>query len=100
MRFILTPCLKMPERTNLARFALVVVPLIWIRNAFIIFDVVLLYINSAGWPSGALLASQFLLIVFGQIANLVLLGMVLWGAWKTGRTVPLLAGTDKESRVS
>ena len=90
----------MPERMNLARFALVVVPLIWIRNAFIIFDVVLLYVNSAGWPNEAVLASRFLLIVFGQIANLALLGMILWGAWKTGRTVPLVDRPDKESRVS
>lgn len=78
-----------PERPNLARFALVVVPLIWIRNAFIIYDIVLLYVDSAAWSDATVLASQFLLIIFGQITNLTILGMILWGAWRTGRTVPL-----------
>jgi len=68
---------------------MVVVPLIWLRNAFIVYDIVLLYLNSSGWSTPATLASQFLLIVFGQLANVTILGMVLWGAWRTGRTVPI-----------
>lgn len=78
-----------PERANLARFAFVVVPLIWIRNAFIIYDIVLLYVNTAPWSTTSVLATEFLLIIFGQITNVTLLGMILWGAWRTGRTVPV-----------
>lgn len=64
-------------------------PLFWIRNAFIIYDIVILYVNSANWSTDTVLASQFLLVVFGQIVNVTILGMVLWGAWRTGRTVPV-----------
>ena len=77
------------ERPHLARFATVVVPLLWIRNAFIVYDIVLLYTTSQGWAEDTKLASTFLLIIFGQMTNLTILGMILWGAWKTGRTVAL-----------
>ncbi|KAK5163352.1 uncharacterized protein LTR77_010725 [Saxophila tyrrhenica] len=75
------------ERPHLARFTFVVVPMIWLRNAFIIYDIVLIYLDSAGWSTTTKLASRFLLIIFGQFVNLTILGMILWGAWKTGRTV-------------
>lgn len=73
-----------------------VVPLIWIRNAFIVYDIVLIFVNSSAWSQSATLASVFLLIVFGQFANLTILGMVLYGARQSGRTIQL-AGRDSES---
>lgn len=71
----------------MARFAMVVVPLIWSRNAFIVYDIVLIFLNTTVWSTKSRLASLFLLIVFGQFANITILGMILYGAWQTGRTV-------------
>ncbi|EAT85878.2 hypothetical protein SNOG_07227 [Parastagonospora nodorum SN15] len=74
---------------HLARFAFVVVPLIWLRDIFIIYDIILLYVDTSGWSDNASLATTFLLIIFGQFANLTILAMILWGAWRMGRTVKL-----------
>ncbi|KAL8957627.1 MAG: hypothetical protein Q9193_005149 [Seirophora villosa] len=74
------------SRPLLARFVYVVVPLIWIRNAFILVNIVLIYQDVAAWSQPASQAVTFLLIIFGQLANLTILGMVLWGAWSMGRT--------------
>lgn len=67
------------------RFALFVVPLIWLRDVFIIVDIVLIYVDAAGWSSASRLAVTFLLIVFGQFANLTILTTVQWGAWRMSR---------------
>ncbi|KAL7775719.1 hypothetical protein CFE70_009563 [Pyrenophora teres f. teres 0-1] len=67
------------ERNDLLRFTFIVVPLIWIRDAFIIYDVVLLYVNTAGWSRTAMEATSFLLLLGRQYANLGILAMVLWG---------------------
>jgi hypothetical protein len=77
------------ESQHLARFAFVVVPLIWLRDIFIIYDIILLYVDTSGWSDNASLATTFLLIIFGQFANLTILAMILWGAWRMGRTVTL-----------
>ncbi|CAJ2511057.1 Uu.00g066820.m01.CDS01 [Anthostomella pinea] len=90
--------MKISERPQLARFALIVVPLLWLRNFFMIYDIVLLYVDTTGWSTASRLATVFLLIVFGQITNLTILGMVLWGAWRIGRTVPLFGGSESGSR--
>jgi hypothetical protein len=68
------------ERNHLARFAFVVVPLIWLRDAFIIYDNVLLYIGTVHWSRSASLATTFLLMIFRQFANLAILVTILWGA--------------------
>ncbi|KAH5703130.1 hypothetical protein HBI81_046200 [Parastagonospora nodorum] len=77
------------ESQHLARFAFVVVPLIWLRDIFIIYDIILLYVDTSGWSDNASLATTFILIIFGQFANLTILAMILWGAWRMGRTVKL-----------
>lgn len=76
---------------------MVVVPLIWLRNAFIIYDIVLLYVHTAAWSQASTLASEFLLIVFSQFANITIAGMVLLGAWRTGKTVA--DGSDGGERL-
>ncbi|KAH7414114.1 hypothetical protein DE146DRAFT_600754 [Phaeosphaeria sp. MPI-PUGE-AT-0046c] len=79
---------------HLARFAFVVVPLIWLRDIFIIYDIVLLYIDTSEWSRSARLATTFLLIIFRQFANLAILGMVLWGAWRMGRSVNVFGSSS------
>jgi hypothetical protein len=81
--------IQSPERNHLARFTFVVVPLIWLRDIFIIYDIVLLYVGTTNWPSSAVLASTFLLVVFRQFANLAILATILWGAWRMGRSVKI-----------
>ncbi|KAJ4378419.1 hypothetical protein N0V86_006122 [Didymella sp. IMI 355093] len=89
-----------PERKHLLLFALFVVPLIWLRDIFIIYDVILLYVSTEGWSNAATLASTFLLVVFRQFANLSILAMVLWGAWRMGRSVDLFgAGGEDEQAL-
>ncbi|EOA88232.1 hypothetical protein ACJQWK_01705 [Exserohilum turcicum] len=78
-----------PERKDLLRFAFAVVPLIWLRDIFILYDVVLLYVDTAGWSATAVDATTLLLVVCRQLANLAILGMVLWGAWRMSRSVAL-----------
>ncbi|KAJ4986449.1 hypothetical protein SVAN01_08011 [Stagonosporopsis vannaccii] len=80
---------RSPERKDLARFAFVVVPLIWLRDIFIVYDLILLYVSTAGWSRAAVLVTTFLLVIFRQLANLSILGMVLWGAWRMGWSVDL-----------
>ncbi|KAL9014491.1 MAG: hypothetical protein Q9173_000871 [Seirophora scorigena] len=80
------------SRPLLARFVYAVVPIIWIRNAFILVNIVLIYQDVAAWSRPASQAVTFLLIIFGQLANLTILVMVLWGAWSMGRT----AGKGRE----
>jgi hypothetical protein len=83
-----------PERKNLARFAFVVVPLIWLRDIFIIYDIVLLYVDTAKWSRPASLATTFLLMIFGQFANFTILATVLWGAWRMGKSVRVLGSSS------
>ncbi|KAI0025420.1 hypothetical protein F4780DRAFT_791066, partial [Xylariomycetidae sp. FL0641] len=75
------------ERGHLARFALVTVPLLVLRSLFMVYEIVLLYVDTTAWSPAARLATVFLLIVFGQILDLVLLAAVLWGAWRMGKTI-------------
>ncbi|KAL9000223.1 MAG: hypothetical protein Q9169_001125 [Polycauliona sp. 2 TL-2023] len=71
------------ERPLLARFTFVVVPIIFIRNVFIIVNIVMIYESVSSRANEAL---AFLFIIFGQFANLIILFMVLWGAWSMGRS--------------
>jgi hypothetical protein len=83
---MLTEVVKDTNRPILARFAFVVVPLIWLRNIFIIVDVVMLYQSMARWSDSTNQALAFMFIVFGQFANLGILFMVVWGAWSIGKS--------------
>jgi hypothetical protein len=67
----------------------VVVPLIWRRDIFIIYDNILFYFDPTDWSTSAVTASTILLVIYRQFANLAILGMVLWGAWRMGKTVSL-----------
>lgn len=68
------------------RFTFAVVPLIVLRDVFIIVSIVMIYVDSAQWSDTSQQALAFLLIVFGQLANITILFMVLWGAWSMGRS--------------
>ncbi|KAF2844774.1 hypothetical protein T440DRAFT_512019 [Plenodomus tracheiphilus IPT5] len=81
------------ERNHLARFAFVVVPLIALRNIFIILDIILLYLDTSNWPTSASLAVTFLLLIFRQFANLAIVAIILWGAWRMGRTIKMFGGS-------
>ncbi|KAK5077569.1 hypothetical protein LTR70_009679 [Exophiala xenobiotica] len=83
------------ERPLLARFSFVVVPLIWLRNIFIIVNIVMIYENVSNWSSTTNQALTFLFIIFGQFTNLTILFMVLWGAWSMGRSAGLSGGSNK-----
>lgn len=82
------------ERPLLARFTFVVVPLIWMRNLFIIVNIVMIYENVSNWSSSANQALAFLFIIFGQLTNLTILFMVLWGAWSMGRSAGKAPSND------
>lgn len=71
-------------------------PLIWLRNVFIVVDVVLVHIATNGWSTASNLALVFLLIVFGQLTNLTILGMVFWGAWRMGKTLRIFGDRSSE----
>ncbi|PSK38044.1 hypothetical protein B9Z65_1235 [Elsinoe australis] len=88
------------ERPLLAGFAGVVCPIIWLRNVFIVVDVVLIYQAVSNWSDAVDQALSFLLIVFGELANLTILSMVLWGAWSLGRTAGLSGSHRPGNRSS
>lgn len=54
--------------------------------------------NTNSWSDTTQQALAFLFIIFGQLANLMILFMVLWGAWSEGRSAGL--GSTKASRRS
>lgn len=88
------------ERPLLARFAFVVVPIIWLRNIFIIVNIVIIYYSVSNWSSSTNQALTFLFIIFGQLANLTILFMVLWGAWSMGRSAGLSKDNKKGNKSS
>lgn len=81
-----------PERPILRRFTFVVVPLIVLRDAFIVVSIVMLYVNYTDLGRNSRQATAFLLIIFGQLTNLTILFMVLWGAWSMGRSAGKTSG--------
>ncbi|KAF2260334.1 hypothetical protein CC78DRAFT_584894 [Lojkania enalia] len=83
------------ERPILARFAFVVVPLIWLRNCFIVADIVMIYEDYRTWSRTTNQAIAFLFIIFGQLANLAILYMVLWGAYSMGRSAGGASGVSE-----
>ncbi|KAI7596791.1 hypothetical protein KC346_g14989 [Hortaea werneckii] len=87
-----------PDRPHMRRFTIIVIPLLWVRNVFIIYNAVLVYYaaETSEWSESSRLATLFLITIFTQIANVVLLGMILYGAWQLGRTVPLFGIRGRE----
>ncbi|THV65158.1 hypothetical protein D6D29_10605 [Aureobasidium pullulans] len=76
-----------PERPVLQRFTYVVVPLIWLRDVFIIMSIVMIFVSTDSWTKTSREALAFLLITFGQYANLIIVFMVLWGSWSMGNSL-------------
>ncbi|CAD0026106.1 unnamed protein product [Aureobasidium pullulans] len=76
-----------PERPVLQRFTYVVVPLIWLRDVFIIMSIVMIFVSTDSWTETSREALAFLLITFGQYANLIVVFMVLWGSWSMGNSL-------------
>jgi hypothetical protein len=76
-----------PERPVLQRFTYVVVPLIWLRDVFIIMSIVMIFVSTDSWTETSREALAFLLITFGQYANLIIVFMVLWGSWSMGNSL-------------
>ena len=56
-------------------------PVILARDVFIILDIVLLYVSTTDWGTTTQEAVAFLLVIFGQLANLWVFFIVAWGAW-------------------
>lgn len=64
-----------------------VLPVVWLRNAFSIAQIVMLYYNVNNWSRTTNQALTFLFIIFGELANLAILGLVLLGAMGFGKTL-------------
>ena len=62
-------------------------PVVWVRNAFYIAQIVILYYNVNNWSRTTNQALAFLFIIFGELSNLAILGLVLLGAMSFGKTV-------------
>ena len=92
-------CSQHSDRPRLAHFAWVVVPVIRLRNAFNIYGIVLLYVNSQSCSATSQLATTSSLSIFGQFADITLSDMILYGAWQTGWTVRLFGSHDSYQEI-
>lgn len=81
-----------------------VLPVVWVRNAFNIAQIVMLYYNINNWSRTTNQALAFLFIIFGELSNLAILGLVLLGAMGFSKTLngrpTSLGRTNKEPRPS
>lgn len=64
---------------------MLVTPIVWIRNAFSIAQIVLIYYDVTNWSRTTNQALAFLFIIFGELCDLGILALVLLGAWSFGR---------------
>jgi len=71
----------------LGLFAFTVLPIVWVRNAFYIAQIVMLYYDVNSWSRTTNQALAFLFIIFGELSNLAILGLVLLGAMGFSKTV-------------
>lgn len=82
-----------------------VLPIVWVRNAFNIAQIVMLYYNVNNWSRTTNQALAFLFIIFGELSNLAILGLVLLGAMSfsktlNGRPTSLGHSANREARAS
>ena len=79
-------------------------PIVWVRNAFSVAQIVMLYYNVNNWSRTTNQALAFLFIVFGELSNLAILGLVLLGAMSFSKTLigrpTSLGNPNKETRAS
>ena len=71
----------------LGSFVFMVVPIVFVRNAFSIAQVFMLYYNVNNWSRTTNQALAFLFIIFGELSNLAILGLVLLGAMGFSKTL-------------
>lgn len=64
---------------------MLVTPIVWVRNAFSVAQIVIVYYNNNAWSRRTNRALAFLFIIFGQLCDLAILALLLWGAWSFGR---------------
>jgi hypothetical protein len=79
---------------TLASFVFLVLPIIWARNAFSIAQAVLLYRNVNTFSRTTNQALAFLFIIFGELANLAVLGLVFLGVWRFGKSIDRAPARD------
>jgi hypothetical protein len=79
---------------------MLVTPIVWARNAFSVAQIVLIYYNVDGWSRTTNQALAFLFIIFGELANLGILALVLLGAWSFGRKGEPRPTVVKDGRYS
>lgn len=81
-----------------------VLPIVWARNAFSIAQIVMLYHDVNNWSRTTNQALAFLFIIFGELSNLAILGLVLLGAMGFSKTLnnrpTSLGNTKREPRAS
>lgn len=65
---------------------MLVTPIVWIRNAFSVAQIVIIYYNHNAWSRTTNQALAFLFIIFGELCDLAILALLLLGAWSFGRT--------------
>ncbi|KNG45446.1 hypothetical protein TW65_07696 [Stemphylium lycopersici] len=73
------------SKSALTRFVMLVTPIVWVRNAFSIAQIVLIYYDVTNWSRTTNQALAFLFIIFGELCDLGILALVLLGAWSFGR---------------
>ena len=72
-------------QSPLTRLVMLVTPLVWLRNAFSIAQLIVLYRDSRSWSRRTTEALAFLFIIFGQLCNLAILALLLLGAKSFGQ---------------
>ncbi|KAF1927585.1 uncharacterized protein M421DRAFT_64628 [Didymella exigua CBS 183.55] len=89
----------------LGSFVFMILPIVWVRNAFNVAQIVMLYYDVNSWSRTTNQALAFLFIIFGELSNLAILGLVLLGAMNFSKTLndrPTFHGhsTNRETRGS
>lgn len=86
-------------RTTLSRTVPLFTPIVWVRNCFLVAQIVIIYYNERNWSRMTNQALAFLFIIFGELSDLAILAILLFGAWSFGRNNDV-AEVVKEARPS
>jgi hypothetical protein len=79
---------------------MLITPLVWLRNGFTIAQIVVIYYDVTVWSHTTNQALAFLFIIFGELCDLCILALVLYGAWSFGRKEERVPTAVKEGRYS
>lgn len=82
---VANPKVQNSARPALTRLVFLVTPIISLRNALSIAQIVIIYYDVNNWSRTTNQALAFLFIIFSEMSNLAILAIVLWGAWSFGR---------------